>query len=140
MSNSGLAGWESATAKQLCRQTEVSSPIYQPIPTKIHTRTHERLRPIPLTMNSRGACPNAAKPGLDRSSGRNSCHSVMVDSGDVFRPKPLRLKAPAALSHPQRPAVTRYRPGTLFPPSAQRGHASFRTNTVEGESVFSSQG
>lgn len=116
--------------------TETSSPIYYLFLPKTHTS----LWPIPLTMNSPRACPNAASTGPHHSSGWNSCHSVMADSGDTFRPKALSLKAPVALSHPQCSAMTSPRPGTLFPPCAQTGHASFRTNTVEGEPWLRSQG
>lgn len=114
------AAWQEYR-NQLSKNTEPSSPVYCIFPPKYtHTKTymHTHLWTAPLTLSSPGACPNAGLSGRDHSSDWNSCHSVMAYSRDTFRPQTLSPKAPAALSHPQRPAMTSPRPGTVFPPSA----------------------
>lgn len=66
----------------------------------------------------------------------NSCHSVMTDSGDTFRCKAFSLKSSCSpqASPLQRLNVMRSR-HELFPPSAQTGHFSFRTNTADGRTL-----
>ncbi len=122
------------------RNTNLSTPIYYLFRPKYeHTNVCD---PSPWQWTALGPVlmqPSLAQTGPDHSSGWNSCHSVMADSGDIFRPKALSLKAPVALSHP---SARPWRGPDLelcFHLLHRQGHASFRTNTVEGEPWLSSR-